>query len=102
MNRITVIANALKIGSIVRTTWNAGELHRAYRGAADAHTAALVEAGSNDGIAQVLTTATDEEKAQAQQLLGWTPNPQNVATLLQIVQEVLAMLSTAKTPPAGE
>ena len=102
MNRITVIANALKIGQLIRTTHNPSRLRIVYAEVADAHLVALLEAGSNDGINQVLTTATDDEKAEAQQELGWTPNPQNVATLLQIVQEVLTMISASKTPPAGE
>ena len=101
MNRITVLANCLKIGQLIRTSHNPGRLRIVYAEAADHHLGALIEAGSNDGINQVLTTATDEEKAQAQEVLGWTPNPQNVATLLQIVQEVLAIFAASKTPSAG-
>lgn len=97
MDRVTILANCLEAGNLMRT--RALNLFRFRRNAdrvRDLYAEALNQAGSPGAIAEVIKTATDEEKHDAAEALGWTPNPDNVAALLEIISQIMAMFAASK------
>jgi hypothetical protein len=100
MNRVFVLKNCLQAATALRQTLSPAGIRRAYRVVGDLHAQTIEEAGSNAAVLAVLTTASDEEKAQAASELGWTPNPQNVQLLLQIAEQMMVMMAASKGVPA--
>lgn len=97
MDRVNVLANALECAKSLKTKHTNGlAFRRAVRKGGDLYTELISEAGSPEAVKNTIDTATEEEKEHAQESLGWTPNPDNVAALLAIIAQIMAMLSESK------
>ena len=99
MDRISILSNGLEVASIFQQKYtNPLRLRQAWNRVRDLHEQTLAEAGSNEVILQVAQTATEDEKNEAVTALGWTPNPNNIAILMQLLEQLMAMFANKPTP----